>query len=108
MTIDSNPVSPATDIEDTLDCNIFIKVLKEFINDDDEKYGFIYKKENDKKAKCSYSVFDYTESERDKIRDFFRIDNNRMKTDFAKKYITNSFDFSKLAIVKEIDKIFKW
>lgn len=108
INIDSNPVSPATDIEDTLDCNIFIKVLKEFINDDDEKYGFIYKKENDKKAKCSYSVFDYTESERDKIRDFFRIDNNRMKTDFAKKYITNSFDFSKLAIVKEIDKVFKW
>ena len=106
--IDSNPVSPATDIEDTLDPNIFIQVLKEFILEKDENFNFVYRKEPDTKAKCSYSCFDYTESERDKIREFFKLENNKRKTDFAKKYIEKDFDYSKLSIFKEIQKLFKW
>lgn len=108
INIDSNPVSPATDIEDTLEPKTFIKVIKDFIPIDDANYGFVYTKEENSKSKCSYSVYDYTERERDALRDFFKTDNNKRKTDFAKKYIMNSVDYSKLSLYKEIEKLFKW
>ena len=105
INIDSNLVTPPTDIEDTLEPNIFIDVLKEFIDEADGEYKFIYTKEINKNAKCSYNVIDYTESEREKIRNFFKIDNNKRKVDFAKKYIESKVNFSKLSFVEEINKI---
>lgn len=108
INIDSNPVSPATDIEDALDPVLFWKILKSFITTDDKNYSFILDSESNEEAKCSYNVIDYTESQREKIREFFKSDNNKRKVDFANKYISTKIDKVELNIVKEILRLFNW
>ena len=108
INIDSNPVSPATDIEDALDPVLFWKILKSFITTDDKNYSFILDLKLNTEAKCSYNVIDYTESQREKIREFFKSDNNKRKVDFANKYISTKIDKVELNIVKEILRLFNW
>ena len=75
---------------------------------DDKNYSFILDLELNTEAKCSYNVIDYTESQREKIREFFKSDNNKRKVDFANKYISTKIDKVELNIVKEILRLFNW
>ena len=108
INIDSNPVSPATDIEDSLDPILFLSILRSFITNEDKKYSFILDSESNEEAKCSYNVIDYTESQREKIRDFFKLEHNKRKVDFAYKYVSAKKDKAELNIVKEILRLFNW
>lgn len=87
--IDSNPVSPPTEIEDALNGEVFHKTMLTFISNNPE-LGFI------KECPCkdinneSGRFYDLRDTEREVIMSFFDRDNN--KYEFSKKYITLLLD----------------
>ncbi len=89
--IDSNPISPATEIEDTLDSNLFLDTLKnKFIQLYPDKLSFLHDVSNGQPHKCSKLALDLRGSEWGLIDEFFNLDNNKFS--FAKAYVENIED----------------
>ena len=88
--VDSNPSSPETEIENSLNGKIFFKALKEFENNFPKLLEITQQIEKDqiktqKKEKESYFYLDLSPSQNQILDDFFNINNN--KINFAKKYV---------------------
>lgn len=83
--IDSNPVSPKTEIEDALNGKLFFETLVEFRAEYPELENII---ENISEApeKASYYALDLSFSKQKILEKFFNADNN--KFDFANKYVS--------------------
>lgn len=82
--IDSNPVSPKTEIEDSLNGKLFFETLLEFKEIHPELEN-ITKEINDPTEEASYYALDLSLSKQKILENFFNADNN--KFDFAKKYV---------------------
>lgn len=89
VAIDSNPVSPETEIEDSLNGKLFFETLKDFQNEYPDLSRIIQKR-NDKDMikpeKESYFYLDLSLSEKEILDDFFNQSNNKVR--FAKQYVT--------------------
>lgn len=81
--IDSNPVSPKTEIEDSLNGKIFFETLKEFENTHAELSNII-KEIDEPIEEATYFSLDLSPSKQKILEIFFDTSNN--KFDFAKKY----------------------
>lgn len=82
--IDSNPVSPATEIEDVLNARLYYQTLSSFVG----SYGylsFINDMATPDEGLESYSALDLRLSEKEAITRFFDDGNNKFL--FAKKYV---------------------
>lgn len=85
ISIKSNPVSPATEIEDTLDCLIYYKTLLTFANKHEE-LKFLYDiDEKTIKSNTSSYYLDIKQSQQETIRTFFNKTN--IKYEFANVYV---------------------
>jgi len=84
VNINSNPKSPPTEIEDSLNGKAFFKVLKMFKEDYPEQLNFV-NLEAEKEETPSFFALDLRPSEYESLLSFFDSDNN--KYDFAKKFI---------------------
>jgi len=82
VNIDSNPVSPATEIEDVLNGKLFYETLNTFVTEQPELdfLGDV----SDIAEIPSYFALDLKQSQRQNIKNFFDSGNN--KFEFAKKY----------------------
>ncbi len=81
--IESNPVSPKTEIEDSLNGKIFFETLKDFENSYAELSN-ITQGINEPKEESTYFSLDLSPSKQKLLENFFDTANN--KFDFAKKY----------------------
>lgn len=82
--IDSNPVSPKTEIEDSLNGKQFYDTLLEFKNEYPELESVLNDIEEPSEDP-TFFAFDLAPSKYKILDNFFNMDNN--KFDFAKKYI---------------------
>ncbi|MBL5926875.1 AAA family ATPase [Enterobacter asburiae] len=82
--IDSNPVSPATEIEDVLNAKVYHEALLSFVPDYDY-LSFISGMNAPDEGLESFSALDLKVSEKEAITRFFDADNNKFR--FAKKYV---------------------
>lgn len=82
--IDSNPVSPATEIEDVLNAKLYYQSLSSFVGNYDY-LSFINDRETPSEGLESYSALDLRPSEKEAITRFFDDGNNKFL--FAKKYV---------------------
>lgn len=82
--IDSNPVSPKTEIEDSLNGKQFYDTLLEFKHDNPELENVLSEIE-DPGDEPTFFAFDLAPSKYKILDNFFNMDNN--KFDFSKKYI---------------------
>lgn len=82
--IDSNPVSPATEIEDVLNAKIYHQTLLTFVGDY-EYLSFVNNLAVPSEELESYSAFDLRQSEKDAITRFFDYGNNKFL--FANRYV---------------------
>ncbi len=81
--IESNPVSPKTEIEDSLNGKIFFETLKEFEKTHTELSNII-QEINEPTEESTYFSLDLSPSKQKLLENFFDTSNN--KFDFAKKY----------------------
>lgn len=81
--VDSNPVSPKTEIEDSLNGKQFFETLLEFQDDHPEIESIINGIE-DPSEEASYFALDLSPSKQKLLEKFF--DSGNMKFDFAQKY----------------------
>lgn len=81
--IDSNPVSPKTEIEDSLNGKIFFETLKDFKENHSELSNII-REISEPTEEATYFSLDLSPSKQKLLESFFNTNNN--KFDFAKKY----------------------
>lgn len=81
--IDSNPVSPKTEIEDSLNGKLFVETLTSFIESYPEIKNILIDV-NNPTEECSYYSLDLSHSKQKLLENFFDKDNN--KFEFAKRY----------------------
>lgn len=89
--IDSNPISPKTEIEDALNGKLFFETLVEFREVHPELENII-KDISEPSELASYYALDLSPSKQQILEKFFNADNN--KFDFANKYVgklTNAY-----------------
>lgn len=84
VAIQSNPVSPATEIEDSLNGVLFLETLKTFSEDYSEFLSFLDEIEALSENSSHFSL-DLKTSQLAKIEEFFNTGNNKFI--FAKKYV---------------------
>lgn len=82
--IDSNQVSPKTEIEDALNGKIFFETLREF-EETHPELSNILNSINDPTEESAYFALDLSPSKQKLLENFF--DSNNNKFDFSKKYI---------------------
>lgn len=82
--IQSNPVSPATEIETALNGLVFLNTLKYFSESYPDQLSFINQYPSAPEI-CSYYALDLRSSEWSKVQEFFDMDNNKFT--FATKYV---------------------
>ncbi|WP_276978119.1 AAA family ATPase [Flavobacterium filum] len=87
--IESNPISPKTEIEDALNGKLFFETLVEF-RDAYPELENIIKDINEPLEVASYYALDLSPSKQQILDNFFNADNN--KFDFANKYVTKLTD----------------
>jgi ABC-type Na+ transport system ATPase subunit NatA len=95
VNIDSNPVSPKTEIEDSLNGLLFLDTLKALIDPEDDELLFL-KEINEISQNSSFFALDLRSSEWEAIERFFDTDNNKYK--FAKSYchrLSRDYDIPK-------------
>lgn len=102
--IDSNPVSPKTEIEDSLNGELFFETLKDFLETNPELTSII-DSINNPTEESSYFVLDLSPSKQKILEKFFDTDNNKL--DFAKKYVGRiSVEYDVPEWIEEIKKIY--
>lgn len=85
VNIQFNPVSPKTEIEDTLNGKLFFETLCFFMESNPEKLGFLSEVEGDISQESSRIALDLKTSQWIKIEQFFEMNNNKFL--FSKKYV---------------------
>jgi hypothetical protein len=85
VNIQANPVSPATEIEDTLNGKLFYETLKTFSDDYPDILGFLGDITDDISHECSKIALDLRGSQWELIDEFFNTGNNKFL--FSKRYI---------------------
>jgi len=85
VNIQSNPVSPATEIEDALNGKLFYKTLCSFIEKYPEKLSFLNEMSEEIPQTSSKIALDLKNSQWKQIEQFFDIDNNKFF--FSQKYV---------------------
>lgn len=81
--VDSNPVSPKTEIEDSLNGKLFVETLGTFTESHPDIENIIRDIDNPSEE-CSYYSLDLSPSKQKLLENFFDTDNN--KFEFAKRY----------------------
>ncbi len=84
VNIQSNPVSPATEIEDALNGRLFWRTLIEFQDRHPAQLAFMNKLDIDPSEQFPYLALDLRSSEWENIKEFFNVEG--VKHAFAKKY----------------------
>lgn len=102
VNIESNPVSPKTEIEDVLNGLLFFQTLKEFINNFD--YLEFLNNAGVVEDESSYFALDLRTSERQAIERFFDSGNNKYV--FSEKYVAALTDVHKTP--RWISEIYGW
>lgn len=82
--IDSNPVSPKTEIEDALNGKLFFETLKEFKESYPELLDILSNADN-LTEESTYFALDLSPSKQKILENFFNLNNN--KFNFSKKYV---------------------
>lgn len=90
VNIQSNPVSPATEIEHSLNGRLFLITLKTFQEDYPELLSFLDEITEEVSENSTYFSLDLRTSQWTQIEQFFDVDNNKFL--FAKKYVENMDD----------------
>lgn len=104
VNINSNPVSPATEIEDALNAKLFFEILKELTREE-TGFEFLSDYSEDIPQTSSKISLDFRASEWKKIQDFFDKDNNKFK--FAQAYSQRLSDSYQIpSWIAEIRSIF--
>ena len=85
VNIQANPVSPATEIEDSLNGRLFFETLKTFSNEYPEFLGFLDEITDDISHESSKIALDLKGSQWELIEKFFNTDNNKYV--FSQRYI---------------------
>lgn len=85
VNIQANPVSPATEIEDSLNGRLFFETLKTFSEDYPELLGFLSEITNEISHESSKIALDLRSSQWELIDQFFNTDNNKYL--FSQRYI---------------------
>ncbi len=93
-----------TEIEDSLNSNIFIETLKSFKDENINKILEDNKSIKKDESLNSYYRFDIRNTDRELIKDFFDKNNGYRKIEFAKKYVELAKDTRLLAKLKKL----KW
>jgi len=107
ININSNPKSPPTEIEDSLNGKAFFKVLKTFKESYPEQLEFV-NEAIDKEEIPSFFALDLQPSIYSKLLEFFDSDNN--KYNFAKKFIeeiSSEEDYQEMNWIGEIRTFFE-
>jgi predicted ATPase len=107
ININSNPKSPPTEIEDSLNGKAFFKVLKTFKEFYPEQLSFV-DEETNKEEIPSFFALDLRPSEYENLLAFFDADNN--KYDFAKKFIEelkSEVEYQEMDWIGEIREFFE-
>ncbi|MFK8271167.1 AAA family ATPase [Capnocytophaga stomatis] len=105
--IDSNPKSPKTEIEDSLNGKAFYKTLLLFKEENLDLLSFI-SPEEEKSEVPSYFAMDLKPTDYGKLTNFF--DKENIKFDFAKKYVgvlEEDKNFVKPNWILEIERFYK-
>lgn len=84
VNIQANPVSPATEIEDSLNGKLFYETLCTFIDSYPEQLSFLNEIADEVTQESSKIALDLKSSQWDKIEQFFDLDNNKFS--FSKRY----------------------
>lgn len=84
VNIQSNPVSPKTEIEDVLNGKLFYETLQTFVSDN-SSLGFL-EDYSEATEEISFFALDLRDSEREAVQRFFDEGNNKFI--FANKYVT--------------------
>jgi len=101
VNIQSNPVSPATEIEDALNGRLFFETLCVFSSDYPDKLGFLSDITEEVTQESSKISLDLRSSQWELIDQFFNLDNNKFK--FSQKYIENiGEEFEEPSWIQEI------
>jgi hypothetical protein len=87
--IESNPISPKTEIEDALNGKLFFETLVDF-RDAYPELENIIKDINEPSEVASYYALDLSPSKQQILDNFFNADNN--KFDFANRYVAKLTD----------------
>ncbi len=87
VNIDSNPVSPETEVELALNGEIHLETLIDFI-DENEELAFLKEMTPSEKNIESFNYLDLRQNEKDVIDNFYNKGNNKYL--FAKKYISKA------------------
>ena len=102
--IESNPKSPKTEIEDSLNGKLFLETLKEYETDNPELSNIIKRIKNPTEE-STYFALDLSPSQRKLLEDFF--DKNNYKFEFAKKYSQKiSHEYKVPEWIEEIKKMY--
>jgi predicted ATP-dependent endonuclease of OLD family len=102
--IDANPVSPKTEIEDSLNGKLFVETLTSFIESYPEIENILIDV-NEPTEECSYYSLDLSHSKQKLLENFFDKDNN--KFEFAKRYSEKiSENFVVPEWIEELKKIY--
>ena len=87
VNIQANPVSPATEIENSLSGKTFYKTLLSFKDQYPQELNWLTKSVEEITEEVSYFALDLRTSEWDALNDFFDKDNNKFL--FSQRYIEN-------------------
>ena len=99
--IQSNPVSPATEIEDALNGRLFYQTLSTFSSEYPDQLDFLSEITEEVTQESSKISLDLRSSEWELIDQFFNLDNN--KFNFSQKYIENiGEEFEEPSWIQEI------
>ncbi|CAI9684744.1 AAA family ATPase [Elizabethkingia anophelis] len=88
--INSNPVSPKTEIEDSLNGKLFVETLLDFREENPDLDSIIEAIPNNVSEESSYYALDLSLSKQKKLDEFFNKNNN--KFEFANKYVSKISD----------------
>ncbi|MFM2313810.1 MAG: hypothetical protein RLZZ04_3086 [Cyanobacteriota bacterium] len=103
--IDSNLVSPGTEIEDSLNGRIFFETLKEF-EENYSELSSIIDGINNPSEESTYFALDLSPSKQELLKNFFDVDNN--KFEFSKKYVEKINDEYKVPEwIEDIKRLYK-
>lgn len=97
--------SPVTQIEDTLDPEVFFETIKQYQSN--AVNSIINDNSYNKLAQCTHNIVDFSDSGRKLLKDFFK-ENETRKTEFAKKYIKLASKERKPKLFQDIIKLFKF
>ena len=102
--IDSNPVSPKTEIEDSLNGKIFFETLKDF-QDNHTELSNIISSISEPTEEATYFALDLSPSKQKLLETFFDKGNN--KFEFAKKYVEKiSSEYKVPEWIEDIKKLY--